>query len=99
MRGNATRGFTLAFGEFGLKAQGRGWLTARQIEAARKAISRYAHRMGSGKGDITDYVAVITPGRIIFEIAGVSSEIAKTAFARASAKLPFDVKFVSKEQI
>ena len=55
--------------------------------------------MGSGKGDITDYVAVITPGRIIFEIAGVSSEIAKTAFARASAKLPFDVKFVSKEQI
>ena|SRR3989344_437367 len=121
MRGNATRGFTLAFGEFGLKAQGRGWLTARQIEAARKAISRYAQRggkvwirifpdkpitkkalgvrMGSGKGDITDYVAVITPGRIIFEIAGVSSEIAKTAFARASAKLPFDVKFVSKEQI
>ena len=121
MRGLATRGFSLAFGEFGLKAQGRGWLTARQIEAARKAISRYAQRggkvwirvfpdkpitkkalgvrMGSGKGDITDYVAVITPGRIIFEIAGVSSEIAKTAFARASAKLPFDVKFVSKEQI
>lgn len=121
MRGVATRGFTLAFGEFGLKAMGRGWLTARQIEAARKAISRYAQRggkvwirifpdkpitkkalgvrMGSGKGDITDYVAVITPGRILFEIAGVPIETAKTAIERAAAKLPFDVKFISKTQI
>lgn len=118
MRGNATRGTAVSFGEFGLKAKGRGWLTARQIEAARKAISRYAQRggkvwirifpdkpitkkalgvrMGSGKGDITDYVAVITPGRIIFEIAGVTAKIAQTAFDRAAAKLPFDVMFVSK---
>lgn len=118
MKGNATRGYTLAFGEFGLKADGRGWLTARQIEAARKAISRYVQkggkmwirifpdkpitkkalgvRMGSGKGDITDYVAVITPGRIIFEVAGIEETVAKTAFKLASAKLPFDVRFISK---
>lgn len=118
MRGNATRGFTLAFGEFGLKADGRGWLTARQIEAARKAISRYVQkggkmwirifpdkpitkkalgvRMGSGKGDITDYVAVITPGRIIFEVTGIEEATAKIAFKLAAAKLPFNVRFISK---
>lgn len=118
MRGSATRGSEIAFGEFGLKAMDRGWLSARQIEAARKAITHHTARggkiwirifadkpvtkkapgtrMGSGKGDIHEYVSVITPGRIIFEIAGVSPEIAKTAFARASAKIPFAVKYIVK---
>ncbi len=118
MPGMSTRGAKVSFGEFGLKAMDRGWLSSRQIEAARKAISRHAQRggkvwirvfpdkpitkkalgtrMGSGKGDIHEYVAVITPGRILFEIAGVTEEVAKLAFERASAKLPFDVKTVSK---
>lgn len=119
MGGNSWRGSELNFGEFGLKAMGRGWISSRQIEAARKAISHHAQRggkvwirifpdkpvtkkalgtrMGSGKGDIYEYVAVVTPGRILFEIAGVSQNIASTAFARASAKLPIPVKFITKE--
>ncbi|TSC86791.1 MAG: large subunit ribosomal protein L16 [Microgenomates group bacterium Gr01-1014_16] len=118
MRGEAGRGTGIAFGEFGLKAVGRGWLTARQIEAARKAVTHYVQRggkvwirafpdkpvtkkaagtrMGSGKGDIDRYVAVVRPGLVLFEIAGVSREAAVAAFARAGAKLPFDVKFVEK---
>ena len=118
MRGNSWRGAEVSFGEFGLKAMNRGWLSSRQIEAARKAISRHAQRggkvwirvfpdkpitkkalgtrMGSGKGDIHEYVAVITPGRVLFEIAGVTAEVAKTAFQRAAAKLPFEVRFVTK---
>jgi len=119
MPGNASRGASVDFGEFGLKAMGRGWLSSRQIESARKAISHHVQRggkvwirvfpdkpvtkkapgtrMGSGKGDIFQYVAVITPGRILFEIAGVSAEAAKTAFDRAGAKLPFAVKTVTKD--
>ncbi|MEK7091164.1 MAG: 50S ribosomal protein L16 [Patescibacteria group bacterium] len=118
MGGTASRGNALNFGEFGLKAISRGWLSAKQIEAARKAITHYSQRggkvwirvfpdkpitkkalgtrMGSGKGDIFDYVAVITPGRIIFEIAGVSEEVARTAFHRAIAKLPFKFRIISK---
>ncbi len=118
MGGTASRGNALNFGEFGLKAVSRGWLSTKQIEAARKAISHYSQRggkvwirvfpdkpitkkalgtrMGSGKGDIFDYVAVITPGRIIFEIAGVSEEVARTAFHRATAKLPFKFRIISK---
>ncbi len=118
MPGSTTRGAILAFGTYGLKAMERGWVSARQIESARKAISRHAQRggkvwirifpdkpitkkalgtrMGSGKGDIHEYVSVVTPGRILFEIAGVTEDIAKIAFARASAKLPIDVKFVSE---
>jgi large subunit ribosomal protein L16 len=118
MDGNSHRGANVSFGEFGLKATSRGWLSARQMEAARKAITRYTQRggkvwirvfpdkpitkkaagtrMGSGKGDIHEYVSVITPGRILFEIAGVSEESARTAFTRASAKIPFKVKFVTK---
>lgn len=118
MNGSASRGNVLSFGEYGMKAISRGWLTARQIEAARKAIAHYSQRggkvwirvfpdkpvtkkalgtrMGSGKGDIVDYVAVITPGRIIFEIAGVSEEVARTAFSRAIAKLPFKFRIISK---
>ena len=118
MTGVALRGSTVAFGEFGIKAMEHGWVSSRQIEAARKAISRHAQRggkvwirifpdkpitkkalgtrMGSGKGDIHEYVAVIRPGRVLFEIAGVTQEIANTAFSRAAAKLPIKVKVVSK---
>jgi large subunit ribosomal protein L16 len=118
LSGLSYRGAEVSFGEYGLKAMSRGWLSGRQIEAARKAISRHTQRggkvwirvfpdkpitkkalgtrMGSGKGDIHEYVAVITPGRIIFEIAGVTPEAAKTAFERASAKIPFTVRFVTK---
>ena len=118
MPGSAGRGAEVSFGEYGLKAMGRGWLSARQIEAARKAITHYAQRggkvwirafpdkpvtrkaagtrMGSGKGDIFEYVAVIRPGFILFEIAGVARETAETAFRRAGAKIPFKVKTVSK---
>jgi len=118
MSGNATRGAEVAFGEYGLKAVGRGWLTSRQIEASRKAIVKYTKRggkiwirvfpdkpttkkalgvrMGSGKGDIHQYVAVIKPGRILFEIAGVTIDVAREAFRNASAKIPFGVKLVEK---
>lgn len=118
MRGNAYRGAEVSFGEYGLKAMGRGWLSSRQIEAARKAIVKHTRRggkvwirvfpdkpttkkalgvrMGSGKGDIHQYVCVIRPGRIVFEIAGVERNVAELAFRNASAKLPFGVKFVSK---
>jgi large subunit ribosomal protein L16 len=118
MRGNSHRGAELSFGEFGLKAMSRGWLSANQIESARKAITHYTQRggkvwirvfpdkavtkkaagtrMGSGKGDIHEYVSVIHPGRILFEIAGVNEESARTAFERASAKLAFKVKFITK---
>jgi len=119
MRGQSTRGSTLAFGEYALKNLGRGWLTARQIEAARKAIAHRTKRegkvwirvfpdkpvtkkpagvrMGSGKGDVDHYVAVVTPGRILFEIAGVDEETARDAMKLASAKLPFKTKFIKKE--
>lgn len=119
MKGKSIRGSSISFGEFGLKCLGRGWLSARQIEAARRAIthalkrggkvwirvfpdkpvsSRPAgQRMGGGKGDVDRYVAVVRPGRILFEVAGVSEELAVTAFKRAAAKLPFKVKFVRRE--
>lgn len=120
MRGKSYRGNELSFGEFGLKAVGRGWLKSAQIEAARKVISHSfkkggrvwirvfpnkpitsrpaGQRMGGGKGDVETYVVVVTPGRIIFEVTGVSHEIAKIALLKASNKLPFDAKFVSKEE-
>lgn len=119
MKGKAHRGSTLAFGDYGLKALGRGWLSARQIEAGRRAIthsikrggkvwirvfpdkpvtSRPAgQRMGSGKGDIDRYVAVITPGRIIYEVTGIAEELVIDAFKKAGAKMPFKTKIVSKE--
>jgi len=119
-RGKALRGSSLSFGEFGLKSLGRGWMAAKQIEAARKAImhalrkggrvwirvypdkpvtSRPAgKRMGSGKGEIDRYVAVVKPGRILFEIAGTTREIAERAFQRASAKIPFNTKLITKEE-
>jgi len=118
MRGMAYRGSKLSFGDYGLKALGCGWLSAVQIEAARKAVTHYTKRtgklfirvfpdkpvtqkaagvrMGSGKGDIDRYVAVVKPGRIIFELTGVESDIAQEALRRASHKLPFKTKFISK---
>ncbi|MCX6725865.1 MAG: 50S ribosomal protein L16 [Candidatus Shapirobacteria bacterium] len=117
-RGLATRGADLAFGQFGLKSLGRNWLTDRQIEAARKAISHHTKRvgkvwirvfpdkpitkkpsgvrMGGGKGDIVGWVVPIIPGKIIFELAGVSQEIAQIALRRAGAKLPFKTKIINK---
>lgn len=119
MRGKSSRGTSLEFGEFGLKALGRGWLTAQQIEAARKAITHYTKRqakvwirifpdkpitaksagvgMGGGKGDVVKHVFVVTPGRILFEVGGVSKEVAKEAIRLAGHKLPFKTKFISKE--
>lgn len=119
MRGISSQGSTLAFGDYGLKSLGRGWLSARQIEAARRAITHHTKRaakvwirvfpdkpvtkkpagapMGAGKGDIDHYVAVVTPGRILFELAGVSKEIASEAMRRAGAKLPMKTKFVTQK--
>jgi len=120
MRGHSIRGSKLDFGDYGLKALGRDWLTANQIEAARKAITHYTKRggkvwirvfpdkpitqkalgvrMGSGKGDVKGYVCVVKPGKMIFELAGVSAEIAGEALKRAAHKLPMRTKIVSKEE-
>ena len=119
MKGIASRGSTLAFGDYGLKSLGRGWLTAKQIEAARVAITHYTKRggkiwlrvfpdkpitskglgvgMGAGKGDVVGWVAVVIPGRILFELGGVTPEVAQEALKRGAAKLPFKTKIVSKE--
>lgn len=118
-KGKSVRGSSLSFGEHGLKALGRAWLTSAQIEAGRRAIthsikrggkvwvrvfpdkpvtSRPAgQRMGSGKGDIDRYVAVVKPGRIIFEVAGVPKDLMLKAFEKAGAKMPFKTKIVSRE--
>lgn len=119
IRGNATRGAQLAFGEFGLKAMGAGWLTARQIEAARIAITRKIKRggkiwirvfpdkpitkkpaetrMGKGKGNPELWVAVIKPGRILYEMEGAPEELARAALQLARAKLPIPTKIVKRE--
>jgi len=120
MKGKSTKGSSLSFGEYGLKALGRAWLTSAQIEAGRRAVtnsikrggkvwvrvfpdkpvtSRPAgQRMGRGKGDIDRYVVVVKPGRIIFEVAGVSRDLVFKAFERAGAKMPFKTKMVSREE-
>lgn len=118
MKGKAQRGSSLSFGEFGLQAMEPCWLTARQIEAARIAITRHAKRkgkiwirvfpwkpvtkkptevrMGKGKGDPEFWVDVIKPGRIMYEVEGVTEEIAKEAMRLASHKLPIRTRFVSR---
>jgi large subunit ribosomal protein L16 len=118
IRGEAQSGNTLVFGEFGLQALQGGRLSARQIEAARRAIVHNLRRgvmlwirvfpdkpitkkpaetrMGSGKGSLDHWVAVVKPGRMIFEIGGVNEEAAKGAFRLASHKLPMETKFVGK---
>ncbi len=121
MRGNAKGGTEVAFGEFGLQATEATWITNRQIEAARIAMTRYMKRggkvwikifphkpytakplevrMGSGKGAPEGWVAVVKPGKIMFEIAGVSEEIAREALRLAAHKLPLKCKFVKREEI
>jgi len=118
MRGMAYRGSQLNFGDFGLQAAECGWLTTRQIEAARIAMTRFIKRtgriwirifpdkpitkkpaetrMGKGKGAPEDWVAVIRPGRILYEMEGVSEESAREAFLLASHKLPIRVKFIMR---
>ncbi len=120
MKGLATRGSTVAFGTYGLQAQEPGWVTARQIEAARVALTRHIKRggkvwirifpdkpvtkkpaetrMGKGKGSPELWVAVVKPGRMLFEIEGVDKAIAQQALALASAKLGVKTKFVAREE-
>jgi len=119
--GVATRGSTINFGDFALKSQEAAWVSARQIEAARRAITHYTKRggrlwirifpdkpvskkppetrMGSGKGAVDHYAAVVKPGTILFEIGGVTKDIAEEALRLAARKLPVDSKIVSKEEI
>ncbi len=120
-RGKANAGNSIAFGDFGLQALEAAWLTARQIEAARRAITRYVRRgvniwvcifpdkpvtkkaaetrMGSGKGAPDHWVAVVKPGRMLFEMSGVDEATAKEAMRLASHKLPIDTRFVARETI
>ncbi|MBN2462970.1 MAG: 50S ribosomal protein L16 [Dehalococcoidia bacterium] len=121
MRGKAHAGSTIAFGDFGLQAQEAAWLTARQIEAARRVIVRYLRRggqmwirvfpdkavtkkpaetrMGSGKGSPDHWVAVVRPGRMLFEIGGIKENMAREALHLASYKLPIATRFVAKETV
>ena len=119
MKGQATRGNTVTYGEFGLQALEPTWITSNQIEAARVAMTRYTKRggqvwikifpdkpvtqkpaetrMGSGKGSPEYWVAVVKPGRVMFEIGGVSEEVAREALRLASHKLPCKTKVVRRE--
>jgi large subunit ribosomal protein L16 len=121
MRGRAKGGTEVSFGDYGLQALEASWITNRQIESARIAMTRYMKRggkvwikifpdkpytakplevrMGSGKGAPEGWVAVVKPGRILFEIAGVSEEVAREAFRLASHKLPIQTKFVKREEV
>jgi len=117
--GFAHRGSTVAFGEYGLKATSRGRMTAREIEAARRAVSRYVKRggqiwirvfpdvpvtqkplevrMGSGKGNVEYWIARVQPGKVLFEMEGVTEDIAREAFRLASAKLSVSTMFVKRQ--
>jgi large subunit ribosomal protein L16 len=119
--GKASRGATIAFGEYGLQAMAPAWVSSRQIEAARRAITNYLKRggkvwirifpdkpvtqkpaetrMGSGKGSPEYWVAVVKPGRVMFEIAGVPRDRAQEAFARAAMKMPMDCRFIEREVV
>ena len=121
MKGAASRGNKVSYGEFGIQAMEPGWITGNQIEAARVAMTRYIKRggqvwikifpdkpitekpaetrMGSGKGSPEYWVAVVKPGRVMFEIAGVDRELAAEAMRLASNKLPIQCKFVTKEEL
>jgi large subunit ribosomal protein L16 len=121
MRGKSLRGNTVAFGDFGLQTMEPGWITNRQIEAARVALTRHIKRggkvwirifpdkpvtkkpaetrMGKGKGNPEMWVAVVKPGRIMFEIEGIAHDLAKQAFALAAAKLPVKCKIVASDRL
>ncbi len=118
MKGNAYRGTTLAFGEFGIVAEDMAWISSRQIEAARRAITHYTQRggriwirifpdkpitkkppevrMGGGKGDVFEYVARVKRGTILFEMGGVTQDIAFAALRLAAFKLPIKTKLIAK---
>jgi large subunit ribosomal protein L16 len=118
IKGNATRGTKLSYGEFGILTLDTGWISSRQIESARRAITHYTARggrlwitifpdkpiskkppevrMGGGKGDTAEFVAVVKPGRIMFEMSGVAREMAVEALRRASHKLPVRTRIVVK---
>ena len=119
MRGAAHAGASVTFGEFGLQAQDRAWVTSQQIEAARRAITRFIKRggklwirifpdhpvtkkpaetrMGSGKGNPELWVAVVRPGRVLFELGGVSEAVARQAMTLAGHKLPIPTRFVHRD--
>ena len=121
MKGNVNRGNQLAYGEFGLQALEACWMTANQIEAARRAMTRYIKRggniwikvfpdkpvskkpaevrMGSGKGAPEYWVAVVKPGRVLFEMSGVSEEVAREAMRLAAQKLPIKTKFIQRLEV
>jgi large subunit ribosomal protein L16 len=98
-RGLATTGNSVAFGEFGLKSIELGNLSYRQLEAARRAMSRHVKkvRMGNGKGSVEFYVAQVRPGTVIFEISGVNEDFAREIFKKAGAKLPVKTVVVARE--
>jgi large subunit ribosomal protein L16 len=118
LKGKALRGTSVSFGEYGLLSEGMGWITSRQIEAARRAITHYTQRggrlwirifpdkpitkkpaetrMGSGKGDVYEFVAPVKPGRMLFEMGGVSKETAFEALRLASHKLGIETRIVEK---
>ena len=118
MKGHATSGTRISFGEYGLLSLGTGWVSSRQIEAARRAITHYTQRggrlwirifpdkpitkkpaetrMGSGKGDVFEFVAPVRPGRMLFEMGGVTKDIAYSALRLASHKLPLKTRIVEK---
>ena len=121
LRGRASRGVEISFGEYGLQALEPCWITSRQIEAARRAIVRHAKRrgklwirifpdkpvtskpaetrMGKGKGSVDHWVAVVKPGRVLFEIAGVPEDIAREAMRLASYKLPTKTQFIARHDL
>lgn len=117
--GLASRGNTISFGEFGILAETRGWVSARQIESARKTLTHFTakggrvwirifpdkpiskqpldHRGGGGKGEVAEYVAVIRPGQILFEMGGLTLDLAKEAIRRAGHKLSVQTRFIAKD--
>ncbi len=121
MAGVATRGNNVEFGEFGLKSMDAGWITARQIEAARRAMTHHTKRggriwirvfpdkpvtkkppetrMGSGKGAVDHYVAVIKPGTVLFEMGGIQREVAQEAMRLAGRKIPLELRFVTRGEL
>ncbi|HUS84672.1 MAG TPA: 50S ribosomal protein L16 [Anaerolineales bacterium] len=121
MKGKASRGTEVTFGDYGLQALEPGWVTARQIEAARRALVRFMRRrgkvwirifpdkpvtqkaaetrMGKGKGAVDHWVAVVKPGRIMFELSGLDEEAAKEAMRRATHKLSIKTKFTSRDSL
>jgi large subunit ribosomal protein L16 len=121
MKGDAKRGTTIAFGSYGLKALDQHWLTDRQIEAARQALTRHMKRegnvwirvfpdkpitrkplevrMGKGKGNLEFWAAVVKPGRILFEVDGVSEQTAKESLELAAGKLPIKTKFIVRRDM